>query len=203
MKLLLRVLAFACLPVLFITDGVATQTVKVNQGIVPTNFLLLKKKNNIVFLTSTTHDGNLGGLSGADSICQDLATIAGLPGTYLAWLSDSTNSPSTRFIRATVPYVLTDGTQIADDWSDLTDGNIDAPINVDEKMQSYSDLGRTWTNTKGDGTIKTSSHNCENWTATPALSSSQAGDFFSQGLNWTDASQADCKTDLRLYCFQQ
>lgn len=175
-----------------------------NKGIVPTNFLLLKKKNNIVFLTSTTHDENLGGLSGADNICQDLATIAGLPGTYLAWLSDSTDSPSTRFARSIVPYVLTDGTQVADDWSDLTDGNIDAPINRDEKKQSYSNLGRAWTNTKGDGTKNAPVH-CENWTtANPAGDlSTVAGDFFSQGMNWTNASQANCQTNLRLYCFQQ
>ncbi len=29
------------------------------------------------FVTSTTHSGNLGGLAGADAICQQLATAAG------------------------------------------------------------------------------------------------------------------------------
>ena len=38
------------------------------------------KVNRIVFLTSTTHTGNLGGLTGADAICNDLASTAGLPG---------------------------------------------------------------------------------------------------------------------------
>src|SRR5262249_42934796 len=40
-----------------------------------------------VFVTSTTHDGNLGGLDGADAICASLAANAGLSGTYKAWLS--------------------------------------------------------------------------------------------------------------------
>ena len=36
----------------------------------------------------------------------------------------------TRFVQSTIPYVLPDGTRVADDWSDLTDGTIAAAINV-------------------------------------------------------------------------
>ena len=43
----------------------------------------------LVFITSTLHDGNLGGVAGADQICNELASDAGLPGTYMAWLSSS------------------------------------------------------------------------------------------------------------------
>jgi len=42
---------------------------------------------NRVFLSSTTHDGNFGGLAGGDKSCQDLATQAGLTGTYQILLS--------------------------------------------------------------------------------------------------------------------
>ena len=38
-----------------------------------------KVEPNIVFVTSTTYDGNLGGLAGADQKCQDCAEAAGLP----------------------------------------------------------------------------------------------------------------------------
>src|SRR5690606_988458 len=46
---------------------------------------------NIVFVTSTQHVAqDLGGLEGADRICADRAAAAGLPGTYVAWLSTRT-----------------------------------------------------------------------------------------------------------------
>jgi hypothetical protein len=44
------------------------------------------------FVTSTTHDGNLGGLAGADKICDDLATAAGAGNkTWHAYLSVAGN----------------------------------------------------------------------------------------------------------------
>ena len=49
-----------------------------------------------VFVTSTVHDGNLGGLVGADAICNSLASAAGLAGTYKAWLSDGSGWPRCR-----------------------------------------------------------------------------------------------------------
>lgn len=43
---------------------------------------------NIVFVTSVTYNGNLGGFAGADQKCQTLATATGLPqNTDKAWLS--------------------------------------------------------------------------------------------------------------------
>jgi len=49
------------------------------------------------FVTTWEGDGNIGGLAAADAICQTEAEDAELPGTYKAWLSDSSSSPSTRF----------------------------------------------------------------------------------------------------------
>lgn len=44
------------------------------------------------FVTSTTHDGNLGGLTGADKICDDLATAVGAGSkTWHAYLSTANN----------------------------------------------------------------------------------------------------------------
>ena len=80
-----------------------------------------------VFVTSTIHDGNLGGLAGADAICQARAEADGslaAPGTYKAWLSagGAGNSAADRLTHATVPYKLVNGTQIAADWDRLVDG---------------------------------------------------------------------------------
>jgi len=76
-----------------------------------------------VFLSSTTHGGNLkgrsvSGLAGADAICQRLASDANLPGIYKAWLSDSFNSPTSRFVPSSGPYQLVNGATIAANFTE-------------------------------------------------------------------------------------
>src|SRR5690242_2782849 len=89
----------------------------------PTDAAGKKPQGKLVFVTSTLQTGNLGGLTGADMICQARAAAGGLRGIFKAWLSDTTASPSTRFTRSKKPYVLLDGTVIANNWADLTDGS--------------------------------------------------------------------------------
>src|SRR5262245_50165626 len=117
----------------------------------------------LVFVSSQTYDGKLGGLRGADAKCQALAAAANLPGAYKAWLADATASPSTRFVKSSGPYQLVDGTTIATDWADLTDGGLQAPIDVTEQQGSPGGSGEVWTNANPDGTKKSQSH-CANWT---------------------------------------
>ena len=80
------------------------------------------------------------------------------PGTFRAWLSDSTGSPSTRFTQSTLRYVRVDGVKVADDWADLTDitmtaGFLYTPINVTENGDQLSEASPfTWTTTRTDGT---------------------------------------------------
>lgn len=47
---------------------------------------------NRIFVTSEAYDGNLGGLAGADAICQGHADAASLTGTWRALISTSTTS---------------------------------------------------------------------------------------------------------------
>lgn len=47
---------------------------------------------NVVFKSSRLDDGNLGGLSGANTFCNATAAAAGLPGNYVAWLGTSTTT---------------------------------------------------------------------------------------------------------------
>ena len=109
-----------------------------------------------VFVTTATFDGNLGGLAGADEKCQAAADASSIvpSGTYRAWLSDSTGSPSTRFQRSTGPYVLPDGTIIAaHGYADLTNGTLNAPIDQTETGGPTSPPGTTvWSNTASAGT---------------------------------------------------
>src|SRR5262249_23852873 len=78
----------------------------------------------LVFVSSTTYTGNLGGLSGADAKCQSLATSAGHTGTFKAWLSDDLVDAKSRLTHAMMPYVLVDGTIVATGFNDLTSGTL-------------------------------------------------------------------------------
>ena len=163
---------------------------------------------NIVFVTSTAYTGNFGGLAGADAACQTQAQAGGLSGTFKAWLSDSTASASTRLTHSTDPYVLTDGTQIAADWTDLTDGVLSAPINKDESQQTpleSSGSVRVWTATQANGDWYFTSPSCNDWTEETSGTTVLAtrGDFTATDIKWSAASNATCNNQLRIYCVQQ
>ena len=156
-----------------------------------------------VFFSSTRHDGNLGGLSGADAICQSLAAAAGLGGTYQAWLSDDTNSPSSRFVHSTGPYRLVNGTTIAANFADLTDGTLLASIKVTETGVTLAfpdDLA--WTNTRFDGARDDDNQTCANWTSHSDLLLGGSGRARRDSA-WTDGGFGECSSAFHLYCFQQ
>jgi hypothetical protein len=66
--------------------------------------------SKIVFVTNGVFSGSFGGLPDADALCQAEAQAAGLAGTFKAWLSDTYDSPGTRFNKQGTPYQLVDGT---------------------------------------------------------------------------------------------
>jgi hypothetical protein len=158
----------------------------------------------LVFVTSTEQSGNLGGLNGADAICQSLAGANSLPGTYRAWLSDETGSPSTRFVQSTGPYTLRNGTIVANNWADLTDGPLLAPIEITEEHSAVVG-GRTWTNTEADGApLLSNMKHCNNWTAAADPFIGHFGRAFASNRDWTDSRNfLPCAQTAHLYCFQQ
>jgi Protein of unknown function (DUF1554) len=166
----------------------------------------------LVFISSTLHNGNLGGLSGADAICQNLANAAAppLPGSYKAWLSIGTGpneSPATgRFRQSGQPYTLVTGTQIAANWADLIDGTINSKINLTEGNSGVSDTDIAWTHTNVDGTAGGFFNvDCTHWASTAVGEFGDFGEVMSTDAAWTRSSQATCNTDVirHLYCFQQ
>ena len=164
--------------------------------------LLRRVAPKIIFVTSETFDGNLGGLAGADAICQRLADAANVFGSYKAWLSDSTVSPANRFSMSSAPYIRVDGIRVADSFSDLIDGNLTNPINVDETSAKPVD-DRVWTGTQIDGTTDGREQHCGNWQSTTGDGS--FGVSSDTNRNWTDTLAADaCSiSDKRLYCMEQ
>jgi hypothetical protein len=155
-----------------------------------------------VFVTSTLHNADFGGLAGGDAICASRALAAGLSGSFRAWLSTSYGSPASRFKYASVPYVLVDGTRIADDWDDLIVGNLAHPINITE-TGGFQPRGLVWTGTWPDGTA--AAQTCSDWTDSgPSDVLLGRPQHFINPL-WTAAGVFTrlCLDSLPLYCFEQ
>jgi cysteine-rich repeat protein len=161
-------------------------------------------KPKLVFLTSTSYNGNLGGLAGGDAKCQSLATAAALPGQYKAWLSNNTNTPQSRFTKSTTGYALTNGLEVAQTWADLVDGTIDTPININQSktMVGQADV---WTGTDENG--QSLEEDCSGWTAGGGLGViGYEGRNNATNSSWTVTglfNASNCSTMQRLYCFQQ
>jgi cysteine-rich repeat protein len=163
----------------------------------------------LAFATSSLHAGDLGGLAGADAICNMLAQNASLPGTYMAWLSTGVDSPSTRFVQSAVPYVLPDGNQVADDWADLIDGSLDFAVARTETGAMSVDtaamcggsarLARTGTTEFGTAAPGT----CVDYSSSLASDVGLAGRSASNMAQWSNCGDIGCDVLLPIYCFQQ
>lgn len=157
-----------------------------------------------VFLTSQTYTGNLGGLSGADEKCQMLASTAGLPGNYMAWLSDGSVSPTTRFTQVGGRYILTNNVVVAYSWADLTDGSIKY-INIDENTSEVVEGAYVWTNTKTDGDLysSTDTNTCNDFTVDSDSHTGVVGVSVQPFTYWTMFNNHPCDQVAHLYCFEQ
>jgi len=152
----------------------------------------------LVFATSQRTTGSFGGLAGADTLCTNWANAAGLSGGWTAWLSTSTDDARARIIDA--EYQLLDGTVIATSLADLTDGTLNAPINLDEDGNDASGSD-VWTGTLQDGTFG-GDDTCNDWTDATGNFGAVAGDTDPTGPEWTEQPIGIlCNNALRLFCF--
>jgi hypothetical protein len=156
----------------------------------------------LVFVTKDTFPATLGGLAGADAKCQAAANTAGLGGVWQAWLSDSTESPTTRWETLSWgPYYDILGNVIAADFGDLTDGALRVPI---ERAQDNTIIGfpdNTWSNTRFTGARLTTTP-CDDWTTTNGTAS--AGGIIGEiDTDWTQGIATLCGSENHLYCFEQ
>ena len=101
-----------------------------------TNSLQGAENDLSFFVTSTTHDGNLGGIEGADEICQDLADAAGAGDkTWHAYLSaENGGTPiNARERIGNGPWYNAEGVLLADDLEELHGLTGNADLFITEK----------------------------------------------------------------------
>ena len=167
-------------------------------------------RDRLVFVTNDYYQADLGGLAGADLVCQQHADAAniGQDRTYKAWLSTPAGSPLTRFYRSPGRYVRTDGAVVATSWEDLVDGDIGAIINVTALKTTVPDPG-VWSNTGLDGAVISLVDHCDAWTTKELMLDKKGRWGYANALDdWTDEPDPDlnpafCVAGLRLYCFEQ
>jgi len=161
-----------------------------------------------VFATSATFGGDLGGLTGADAICQSAAESAKLPGTFVAWLSTSTVDAASRLVLPGTTtrargWVRTDGKPVSDTVFDLLSGAMYYPIALDESGADLRAMNHVNTGTVAGGALDPSATQCSDWTAADAAQMYTRGDLGRTTQNWTNIGTINCATGLgHLYCFQ-
>jgi len=190
--------------------GVATTHIYCFEKITGPALVLPNEPGRLAFLTSRTGTGDLSswehadegkvGIEAGDSICNNLADLAGLPnsGSYKAWLSDGTTDARDRFAEGGA-WVRTDGLKIADSKADLLDGELLASINLDD-TNHYRGIWAVWTGTNADGTAN--ANHCGNWQSTAGNGRTGRSNTVSAG--WT-ADQSGVSNSCnfmsaRLYC---
>lgn len=104
-----------------------------------------------VFVTEATYGGGIGGVAGADTICQQSAGIAGLHGEFAAWISSSpADAPNVRFEQFEGEYRRVDNEVVAENWDELIELDLLVPIGLSEfgqpvLLESCVDGGCVWT----------------------------------------------------------
>ena len=152
---------------------------------------------NIAFVTSTVHSGNLGGLAGADAICQARANAVSLGGTYRAWLSTSAIGASARFAGAS-GWVRTDGKPFANTIAQLVAGQIYYPLILNESGSTIFSSA-AWTGTDASGAL--SGVACANWLDGTSDVAGTIGLIHAGSDDWTAwSSVAQCSGLQPLYC---
>jgi hypothetical protein len=125
----------------------------------PQSVSLFANAWNYAFTTSTTTTANLGGLAGADALCQQAAVRGGLPGNYRAWLSTDNTSAASRFAGAR-GWVRVDGKPVFDSLP----GPIYYPIALDELGHAAGNIF-TWTGTADATGARDGCSTCSEWTS--------------------------------------
>ncbi len=158
---------------------------------------------NLLFVSSMSYSGKLGGLEGADAKCQALAAAADLPSPelFMAWISDSDASPQSRF-KPPIDgeYILPNGLEVASDWDSLVAGvDLQVAINVDETKTVITKPFRVWSNTTATG-VGLDGSDCNGWTSDELGVLGSYGTASEVSALWSHTDTEWCSKKYRLYC---
>ncbi len=171
--------------------------------------------SKVVFVTNKKWTGNLKGPTGADQKCMDESLVSGskVKGRkFRAWIGGASfptdfHVGTRSFTRSHLPYKTVTGVTVADDYADLMDGSLNAPINVSQTGSIVSTYAWTGVRTDGfmafDPTLLCYGFNVSSGGVGGIIGRSSATDW-----NWTGAKPSGwvrlpCVGTAALYCFEQ
>lgn len=167
-----------------------------------------QKTVKYVFVTSNAYKGNLGGLKGANDACIAAAKTAGLVGIpFVAWLSDSQQSPKDFIIKSPFPYVNLKKQMVAKDGVAFFSGQLMLPIDLTETggkppVTDGCAMYGVHTNTTYDGKPVSLIDHCGNWYSSAGATT--WGVATEKNAMWTNGCTADlCGVPAPIYCVQQ
>lgn len=177
------------------SSAATTRTATITIGTLSDNWdVTTRAGQTYVFATNTTYTGNLGGVSGADAICQTAASNAGKPGVYKAVLSTSTEDAKDRLSVIHPVVRIVDGIPIASTnfWTQALESDI--------KTVTGNNIygGPSWTGTTTGGVKHADT--CSDWTSDSGNGRRGAP---SPGNAFTAESVAPCNTLSYILCLQQ
>jgi len=157
-------------------------------------------RKRIVFVTSQSFDGNLGGIAGADAKC--MAAAAGqtaLSGkTFRAWVSSSSASPASSFT-SDGAFVTVGGDRIADTFNNLREGTLMTKITSETGASISTPV---WTGTDENGYDEADA-DCNGWTSADAGGDGTQSSSDTIQWYWSSSGMTSCDHQAALYCFEQ
>jgi hypothetical protein len=150
-----------------------------------------------VFVTSTLHTGNLGGLAGADAICQDLAAKHLMTGTFRAWLSSGTTNAFDR-VSDSGSWYTTKGVLAFQDKLAIRGGTA---VDLDDEG-GIRHGAEVWSGSDALGDA--AGQDCNGWTDDVTSDDATTGSTFSNDKMWGGGESPErCDAPLAIVCFEQ
>lgn len=132
-----------------------------------------------IFVTSTTHNGNLWWVSWADTICQNTANSQSLGWNWNAFLSDSTSNFITRYTTDNTKYIYVNllwypiftgwlPWLFQSSWDRRSAADFLTYNNLTTESSTRVENATYWTSTGVNG-MNINTHHCTNWTASASV----------------------------------
>jgi hypothetical protein len=154
---------------------------------------------NVAFVTSATTTGAMGGVAGADALCMTAASNAGLPGTFIAFLSSQAQAASDRLVGSRGWVRTGDAAPIADTAESMTAGAIFNGLDRDEHGTKLA-ARYVWA---GATTVGGSVTNCSEWTGTSLWGNyGFLGGAMPELMRPWDVYTFGCSGQASLMCFE-
>lgn len=165
-----------------------------------------KKCRQTVFVTDQKTNGDFGGLSGGDAICESAADAAGL-GKAASWMAILSNDNTTGFARIDYRYPLynTDGSLVASDADEFwKPGGSGVALQNPILFDAFGNTNTTdvWTGTKADQEDDKYCDDDGAWTDNTTDEEGTYGVSNGTDETWVDQDKKKCDQTAALYCVQ-